>query len=216
MREVRSRRRERLDTTADSKLAEQGLAAGVRLRVVAIGVAIAGAYYGSATLGFELSVAQGVITPVWPPAGLALASLLLLGPRYWPAIAAAGVPEQRDVRRVGLGRRRDRSRQHDRSARGLRAAAPAALPAAARPGTRRGVLIGVDDNGRGVPDAQKQTIFDLFSRGADPNSPGAGIGLALVSQFVALQGGRVWVEDSPSGGASFRVLLPARTLPAAR
>jgi len=87
------------------------------------------------------------------------------------------------------------------------------------PGTRievlvsfdeHGVLIRVDDDGPGIPDAQKHTIFDLFARGADPNAPGTGIGLALVSQFVALQGGRVWVEDSPSGGASFRVLLPAR------
>jgi len=41
--------------------------------------------------------------------------------------------------------------------------------------------------------------------------PGAGIGLALVAQFAALQGGKAWVEDRPGGGASFRVSLPRRT-----
>jgi signal transduction histidine kinase len=72
----------------------------------------------------------------------------------------------------------------------------------------RGLLIGVDDDGPGIPDPQKQEIFDLFARAADPNTPGTGVGLALAAQFVALQGGRVWVEDNPGGGAAFRVLLP--------
>ena len=48
---------------------------------------VAGAYYGSAKLGLELSVAHGVITPVWPPTGIALAALLVFGPRLWPAVA---------------------------------------------------------------------------------------------------------------------------------
>jgi signal transduction histidine kinase len=49
--------------------------------------AVFSAYFGSAKLGLELSVAHGVITPVWPPTGIALAALILLGPRLWPAIA---------------------------------------------------------------------------------------------------------------------------------
>jgi len=48
---------------------------------------VAGAYYGSAKLGLELSVAHGVITPVWPPTGISLAALLVFGPRLWPAVA---------------------------------------------------------------------------------------------------------------------------------
>jgi signal transduction histidine kinase len=74
-----------------------------------------------------------------------------------------------------------------------------------------GVLITVDDGGSGVPDAEKDEIFQLFARGAnaDQSAPGTGVGLALVAQFTALQGGRAWVEDNPGGGASFRVLLPA-------
>jgi PAS domain S-box-containing protein len=48
---------------------------------------VSGAYAGAAKLGIELPVAQGVITPVWAPSGIALAALLILGVRYWPAIA---------------------------------------------------------------------------------------------------------------------------------
>ena len=74
-----------------------------------------------------------------------------------------------------------------------------------------GVLITVDDNGPGVAETDRDAIFDLFTRGAGAEHvPGTGIGLSLVSQFTMLHGGRVWVEETPGGGASFRVLLPAR------
>jgi PAS domain S-box-containing protein len=52
---------------------------------------VAAVYFGAAKLGIELSVAHGVITPVWPPAGIALAALVLGGPRLWPAIAAGAL-----------------------------------------------------------------------------------------------------------------------------
>lgn len=48
---------------------------------------IAAAYYGAAKLGMSLAVAHGVITPVWAPSGIALAALLVLGVRFWPAVA---------------------------------------------------------------------------------------------------------------------------------
>ena len=48
---------------------------------------IAGAYVGGAKLGIQLPVSKGVITPVWAPSGIALAALLILGLRYWPAVA---------------------------------------------------------------------------------------------------------------------------------
>lgn len=75
-----------------------------------------------------------------------------------------------------------------------------------------GVLIAVDDRGPGVAEEDRETIFELFSRGRDSIStaPGAGVGLALVAQFSALHGGRAWVEQNPGGGASFRVFLPRR------
>jgi PAS domain S-box-containing protein len=48
---------------------------------------VTGLYVGAAKLGIDLPVARGVITPVWAPSGIALAALLILGVRYWPAIA---------------------------------------------------------------------------------------------------------------------------------
>src|SRR5436190_6108553 len=48
---------------------------------------VAGLYIGTAKLGIELSVAHGVVTPVWAPSGIALAAVVLLGPQLWPAVA---------------------------------------------------------------------------------------------------------------------------------
>jgi PAS domain S-box-containing protein len=59
------------------------------VRGVVFFLLIAGSYYGAAKLGMSLSVSRGVITPVWAPSGIALASLLILGVRYWPAVAIA-------------------------------------------------------------------------------------------------------------------------------
>ena len=70
------------------------------------------------------------------------------------------------------------------------------------------MLLRVDDRGPGVPDAEKEAIFEAFARGSEVGATGVGVGLALVAQFTALHGGRAWVEDNPGGGASFRVLLP--------
>ncbi|MEU0300694.1 MASE1 domain-containing protein [Streptomyces sp. NPDC006175] len=52
-----------------------------------LGIAIA--YYASARLGLlrEIEVEGSVVTPLWPPSGIALAALLYLGPRIWPGIA---------------------------------------------------------------------------------------------------------------------------------
>lgn len=50
-------------------------------------VLLAALYFGFAKLGIELSVAHGVITPVWAPTGLSLAALLLFGYRLWPGVA---------------------------------------------------------------------------------------------------------------------------------
>jgi PAS domain S-box-containing protein len=73
------------------------------------------------------------------------------------------------------------------------------------------LLLRVDDSGPGIADEQKEEIFEPFARGdGSSDTPGTGIGLALVAQFAALQGGKAWVQDSPGGGASFRVSLPLR------
>jgi PAS domain S-box-containing protein len=57
------------------------------VRYAITAAALAGAYVAAAKLGIELPVAQGVITPVWAPTGIALAGLLLFGRSLWPAVA---------------------------------------------------------------------------------------------------------------------------------
>lgn len=47
------------------------------------------AYIATAELSLQLALVGESVTPLWPPTGIALASLLLLGVRVWPAIAAA-------------------------------------------------------------------------------------------------------------------------------
>jgi PAS domain S-box-containing protein len=72
------------------------------------------------------------------------------------------------------------------------------------------LFLAVEDEGPGIPDEFKERVFETFDRGPKmlSSTPGAGIGLALVSRFAEAHGGRSWVEDRPGGGASFRVLLP--------
>ncbi|WP_338676180.1 MASE1 domain-containing protein [Streptomyces sp. SCSIO 30461] len=50
-------------------------------------LAVAAVYYGAAQLGLLQQLVRGQVTPLWPPTGLALAALLLLGSRVWPGIA---------------------------------------------------------------------------------------------------------------------------------
>jgi two-component system sensor histidine kinase MtrB len=78
------------------------------------------------------------------------------------------------------------------------------------------VRIAVQDDGPGVPEVDRDRIFDRFARGTDVagrrgSGEGTGLGLALVREHVQLHGGRAWVEDRPDGerGARFVVELPA-------
>ncbi|HVL91460.1 MAG TPA: ATP-binding protein [Actinomycetota bacterium] len=70
-----------------------------------------------------------------------------------------------------------------------------------------GTVIAVEDDGPGVPDDLKGSIFDVFRRGGK-SVPGTGVGLSLVRRFAEMHGGGAWVEDRPGGGARFCVLLP--------
>src|SRR5207247_9588890 len=74
-----------------------------------------------------------------------------------------------------------------------------------------GPLICVDDAGPGISDEQKKEVFEPFTRGNNAaDTPGTGIGLALVAQFAALHGGKAWAQDNAEGGASSTVPLPLR------
>jgi signal transduction histidine kinase len=77
------------------------------------------------------------------------------------------------------------------------------------------VLIAVEDHGPGVPEEERELVFERFARGGTAgrrgSSEGAGLGLALVDEHVRMHGGRVWVEGRSDGepGARFVIELPA-------
>lgn len=73
------------------------------------------------------------------------------------------------------------------------------------------VRLVVEDDGPGVPEADRLRIFDRFARVDQARSRdqgGAGLGLAIVAQVVHGHGGSVWVEPGSSGGARFVVEVP--------
>ncbi len=63
----------------------------------------------------------------------------------------------------------------------------------------------IEDNGPGIPDEQKDQIFQEGEKGLD--SEGTGIGLSLVQTLVDHYGGAVWVEDNEPEGCMFIVEL---------
>lgn len=67
----------------------------------------------------------------------------------------------------------------------------------------------VEDRGAGIPDTQKELIFDRFWRADRRRSAGAGIGLALVRRITQLHGGDSRVEDREGGGARFLLSFAA-------
>jgi signal transduction histidine kinase len=80
------------------------------------------------------------------------------------------------------------------------------------------ILIAVEDHGPGVPEEERDLVFERFARGGGAGrrtgSEGAGLGLSLVDEHVRMHGGRVWVEDRLDGepGARFVIELMASEL----
>ncbi|HVD22592.1 MAG TPA: HAMP domain-containing sensor histidine kinase, partial [Lapillicoccus sp.] len=71
------------------------------------------------------------------------------------------------------------------------------------------IRIDVDDRGDGVPEPDRERIFERFVRAGSRGSlPGSGLGLSIVAETASSLGGRVWCEDAPGGGARFSVELP--------
>ena len=73
------------------------------------------------------------------------------------------------------------------------------------------MTIVVDDNGRGLPEEEHQTVLGRFSRGSNAAPGGSGLGLALVAQQAALHGGRIELSNGPLGG--LRATLTLSTSP---
>jgi signal transduction histidine kinase len=72
-------------------------------------------------------------------------------------------------------------------------------------------LLSVDDQGPGIPAADRERVFEHFQRlERDRQSAiaGTGIGLSVVKELVGRHGGRCWVTAGDRGGARFVVELP--------
>ncbi|MDX2380034.1 MAG: HAMP domain-containing sensor histidine kinase [Acidimicrobiia bacterium] len=80
------------------------------------------------------------------------------------------------------------------------------------------IQIVVSDTGPGVPEKERELIFERFARGGGAGRrtgrDGAALGLSLVDEHVRMHGGRVWVEDRPDGasGAHFVIEMMATEL----
>lgn len=88
-------------------------------------------------------------------------------------------------------------------------------------GSHNRAILSVIDHGAGIPLEIREKIFQRFWRAdssRNRDTGGSGLGLAIVSSIVAAHKGEVKVDETPGGGATFRVLLPLlqpeqRTLP---
>ena len=74
-----------------------------------------------------------------------------------------------------------------------------------------GAAVSVEDEGEGIPPETAARVFTRFWRGN--RGRGTGLGLYIVKGLVEAHGGSVEVGRAPSGGASFRFVLPAGTPP---
>jgi len=72
------------------------------------------------------------------------------------------------------------------------------------------VQVRVVDAGPGVPEADRERVFERFARvGSRGSASGTGLGLSLVAEAAQSHHGSVWCEESPGGGATFVLGLPA-------
>jgi signal transduction histidine kinase len=77
---------------------------------------------------------------------------------------------------------------------------------------KESVQVSVSDTGPGIPQSEKEKIFDKFyqiAQAGDVKPKGTGLGLAICRALVELHGGKIWVESEPSGGSIFYFTLPA-------
>jgi PAS domain S-box-containing protein len=77
-----------------------------------------------------------------------------------------------------------------------------------------GLTMSVEDQGIGVPEADRQRIFEPFERGSNiGTTKGSGLGLNIVKRMTELLGGNVAVGRVDGGGSRFSVFLPRRGVP---
>ena len=73
------------------------------------------------------------------------------------------------------------------------------------------IVIKVSDNGPGIPESERERIFDRFYRLDDSrarDTGGTGLGLAIAREAIVMHGGSVSVSEKNGGGSVFTVILP--------
>jgi signal transduction histidine kinase len=69
-------------------------------------------------------------------------------------------------------------------------------------------VVSVADRGPGVPEADRQRIFERFWRAQSAARQGVGLGLSIVAEIAKAHGGSIEVADRPGGGALFALRIP--------
>ncbi|MEV0769063.1 ATP-binding protein [Nocardia salmonicida] len=69
----------------------------------------------------------------------------------------------------------------------------------------QGTVLEIQDDGPGIPEAERATVFDRFTRGGRTDGGGTGLGLAIARWVIDLHGGSIAVADP---GSRMRVVLP--------
>ena len=72
--------------------------------------------------------------------------------------------------------------------------------------------IQITDNGPGIPDDQKEKVFEKFARLGSSGQRGSGLGLAIARTVVERHGGKIWVENAPGGGSVFVFTLASQPI----
>ncbi|MDO8394530.1 MAG: ATP-binding protein, partial [Dietzia sp.] len=76
------------------------------------------------------------------------------------------------------------------------------------------VELTVADQGPGIPEEDRQLVFERFHRSREARAmPGSGLGLAIVRQVVTRHGGTVEIHDADGGGTEVRMTIPGCELP---
>lgn len=75
---------------------------------------------------------------------------------------------------------------------------------------RKSVLLAVEDSGPGIPDEEKERVFERFYRGdaSRTEKEHYGLGLSIARELMELQDGEITVSDSREGGARFVLSIP--------
>lgn len=69
--------------------------------------------------------------------------------------------------------------------------------------------ITISDNGKGIPEEERQQVFEKFYRRSSSGTGGTGLGLSIAKGIVEAHKGEIRLTGSPAGGAEFNVILPA-------